>query len=281
MTVKDYETKVTPNWCPGCGNFGLWQALKQTLVDLRADPGETVLVAGIGCHGHMNNFTKISSFEGLHGRPIPIAVGIKLANHRLQVIVSTGDGDCLGEGGNHFVHACRRNHDLVVLIHNNSSYSLTTGQASPTSSLGYQSKSTPEGKKVEALDPALLALASGATFVSRGFSGDVPHLQEILKAAIKHRGLAVVEVLQPCVVFNKDQTFDYYRQRIKKLARPYLKRGGAIRACLAKNGRIPIGIFYQQKKPSFESRLDQIRKKPLVRQSLRNFDWDKLTGEFY
>ncbi|HUW22295.1 MAG TPA: 2-oxoacid:ferredoxin oxidoreductase subunit beta [Candidatus Bathyarchaeia archaeon] len=281
MTVKDYETGVTPNWCPGCGNFGLWQALKQAVAELGLDPGEIVIVAGIGCHGHINNFTQVSSFEGLHGRPIPLATGIKSANHDLKVIVSTGDGDCLGEGGNHFIHASRRNHDITVLIHNNASYSLTTGQSSPTSPAGYKSKSTPYGKTEEALNPLALALSAGATFVSRGFVGDVPHLTDLMKAAIQHPGFAVVDILQPCVVFNKEFTFEYYRQRVYKLERTSTERSLALKEVLARNDKIGLGIFYQSKEPSYEEKVQLTKQKALVNQPLKNYNWRKLSNEFY
>lgn len=281
MNIKDYETKIAPNWCPGCGNYGLWQALKQALVELKLDPGETVLVAGIGCHGHINNFTKISSFEGLHGRPIPVAVGIKLANHRLKVIVSTGDGDCLGEGGNHFIHAARRNHDLTVIIHDNASYSLTTGQASPTSPSGYLSKSTPFGKIEEAINPLALAISSGATFVSRGYSGDIPHLTQVMKAAVRHSGFSVVDVLQPCVVFNKMFTFDYFKRRVYKVDKSYQDKSSAWMKAWEWGDKIPLGVFYEEKTISYEEKIDLGKKKSLVNQPLKNFDWQKLTQEYY
>jgi 2-oxoglutarate ferredoxin oxidoreductase subunit beta len=281
MSVKKYETGVVPNWCPGCGNYGLWQALKQAFWELRLNLGETVIVAGIGCHGHLNNFTQVSSFEGLHGRPIPVAVGIKLANHQLRVIVSTGDGDCLGEGGNHFIHAARRNHDLAVLIHDNASYSLTTGQASPTSPVGYQSKSTPQGKIEKRLNPLSLAIAAGATFVSRGFVGNESHLTRLFKAAINHRGFAVVDILQPCVVFNKQLTFDYYRQRLVEIKKPLSDRALAFRESLKWDDKIAIGIFYQEETPSYEEKVEPIREKSLISQPFKNFDWQKLTEEFY
>jgi 2-oxoglutarate ferredoxin oxidoreductase subunit beta len=281
MNLKDLETNHLPNWCPGCGNFGLWQALKQALIKLKLDPGETVIVAGIGCHGHLNNFTKVSSFEGLHGRPIPVGAGIKLANHRLKVIISTGDGDCLGEGTNHFIHAARRNHDLTVIIHDNASYSLTTGQASPTSPSSYRSKATPFGKIEEALNPISLAIAAGASFVARGFSGDLPHLTRLVKQAISHQGFAVVDVLQPCAVFNRQFTFDYYLKRVDKIKKPFKTRALAFRKSLKWSDKIPIGLFYQEKSASYEEKVGLTAKAVPIKKILRNFDWKKLTREFY
>ena len=281
MKLSDFATNYKPDWCPGCGNYGLWQALKQALVELDADPGETVLVAGIGCHGHINNFTKVSSFEGLHGRPIPVAVGVKLANRKLNVIVSTGDGDCLGEGGNHFIHACRRNHDLTVILHNNSSYSLTTGQASPTSPQGYKSKSTPFGKLQKPFNPLALALVSGAGFVSRGFTGDPIHLTEIFKKAISHKGFSVVDVLQPCVVFNKQFTFAYFREKIEKIGKICQSREEALKMVLAIEEKISTGVFYQGEEASYEEKVVGIKEKSLVDQPLIGYNWEELVREFY
>ena len=281
MSIKNLETGYQPNWCPGCGNFRLMSALKSALVELSLDPGEVVLVAGIGCHGHINNFTRVSSFEGLHGRPIPLATGIKLGNRNLKVIVSTGDGDCLGEGGNHFIHAANRNHDLTVIIHDNLSYSLTTGQSSPTSPLGYRSKSTPLGKIEKALNPLSLAISAGATFVSRGFSGDVPHLTSLIKEAISHPGFALIDVLQPCVIFSKEFSFDYYRERVYKLDQPLNDRTLAFAKSLEWGDKIPIGVFYQEKSKSFEEKVEQLAKGSLKDQPIKNFDWEKLTKEFY
>ena len=279
MKLKDWQTDYPPNWCPGCGNFGLWQAFKQALVELDKDPGGTVLVAGIGCHGHINNFTRISSFEGLHGRPIPVAVGIKLANHKLDVIVSTGDGDCLGEGGNHFLHVCRRNHDLTVMIHNNASYSLTTGQTSPASPQGYISKSTPEGKLEPALNPLAVALGAGATFVARGFTGNIPQLTEILKASISHQGVAIVDILQPCAVFNKEFTLDYFKSRVKS-TEVAKTRTEAFEKVSVWGNEIFTGIFYQEAGAAYENQVPGLKNGPLVSRKPR-LNKELLTREFF
>lgn len=281
ITIKDLETSRVPDWCPGCGNFGLWQALKQALVDLKLSPDETILVAGIGCHGHMNNFTKVTSFEGLHGRPIPLATGIKIANPGLKVLISTGDGDCLGEGGNHLLHASLRNDNLTVILHNNSSYSLTTGQASPTSPSGYLSKSTPCGKISPAFNPVALTLAAGATFVARGFAGDVDHLKSLFISAISHPGFAFIDVLQPCVVFNKVLTFEFYRQHIVKLEKPFSSRSKALTAVTCPSEKIPIGVFLQEKGPSFEEKIDHLADKKITKKPLSFKDLDKIAQPFF
>jgi len=221
MKLEELTTPCKPTWCPGCGNFGIWGAFKNAAVEKGWDNTNSVLVAGIGCHGHMINFVKLTSFEGLHGRALPVATGIKLANNRLNVFVFTGDGDCLGEGGNHFIHACRRNHDLTIILHDNALYSLTTGQTSPLTPHGTKTKSSPQGNLDEPFSPLALAIASGATFVARGFSGDLPKLKELLIKANEHKGLSVIDILQPCVTFNKQYTNEFYRENSYELPNDY------------------------------------------------------------
>jgi 2-oxoglutarate ferredoxin oxidoreductase subunit beta len=264
--LEDLNTPNLPTWCPGCGNFGLWGAFKNAATAEGWDNTNSALVAGIGCHGHVLNYTKISSMEGLHGRAIPVATGIKLANHKLNVFVFTGDGDGLGEGGNHFIHACRRNHNITVIIHNNQIYGLTTGQTSPLTPFGYKTKSTPEGNPDHPINPLALAIASGATFVARGFAGDLPKLTELFIQANKHEGISIVEVLQPCVTFNKECSFPYYRENCYYLENHDAKNKEAAFAKTLEFGpkKIPLGIFYQVENPSYESEIPQIKDKPLV-----------------
>lgn len=278
--MEDLASPCNPTWCAGCGNFGIWGAFKAAAMQQGWDNLNSVLVAGIGCHGHMINFVKLTSFEGLHGRPIPVATGVKIANNKLNVFVFTGDGDCLGEGGNHFIHACRRNHDLTILLHNNALYSLTTGQASPETPHGTKTKSTPLGNPDEPFSPLALAIASGATFVARGFSGDMIKLTELIIKANEHKGLSVIDILQPCTTFNKDYTYGFFRENTYQLPQDY-NPGNKIKAFekslewvrlpapeLSGGGQgekqIPLGIFYQVEKPSFESQIIQIKEKPLI-----------------
>ncbi len=266
-TATDLNTNCPMTFCPGCGNFGIWGALKNAAIQENWNNSNTVLVAGIGCHGHMVNFLRLNAFEGLHGRAIPVATGIKLVNHKLNVVVLTGDGDALAEGGNHFLHACRRNHDLTVLLHDNSIYGLTTGQTSPTSPDGFRSKSTPLGNPDHPLHPLSLAIAAGASFVARSFAGDILHLTETIIAATRHQGFSVVDILQPCITFNKEYTVDFYRQNIYHLDNNY--NPSDKHAAFAKSlewgpGQIPVGIIYQENRPSFESALPQLRDQPLI-----------------
>lgn len=263
---EDFNTPILPTWCPGCGNFGLWGAFKNAAASEGWDNTNTALVAGIGCHGHILSYTKISSMGGLHGRGVPVATGIKLANRSLNVFVFTGDGDCMGEGGNHFIHACRRNHNINIIIHNNQIYGLTTGQTSPLTPYGTKTKSTPLGNPDHPINPLALAIASGATFVARGFAGDIPKLTELFIKANAHQGISIVEVLQPCITFNKECSFPYYRENCYYLKNHDAKNKEAAFAKSLEWGpkKIPLGIFYQNDEPSYESEIPQIKDKPLV-----------------
>ena len=265
--MEDIKTPYSPNWCPGCGNLNIWAAFKNAAVKEGWDSSNSAIVAGIGCHGHIINFVKINSFEGLHGRALPVATGVKMANNRLNVFVFTGDGDCFGEGGNHFIHACRRNHDLTVLIHDNSLYSLTTGQASPLSPLGFKTKSTPQGNIDEPFNPLALAIISGATFVARAYSGDMPKLTDLIIEANKHKGLSVVQILQPCVTFNKVCTHAFFRENTYYLDNEYDpldKKKALERVFELDDKKIPLGVFYKSNRPSCEDQIPQIKDKPLI-----------------
>jgi len=281
--LADLSTKCSPNWCPGCGDIAIWGAFRNAAVQKNWSNDNTAIVAGIGCHGHIINFTKLTSFEGLHGRPIPVATGVKLANHTLNVFVFTGDGDCLGEGGNHFIHACRRNHDITVFLHDNSIYGLTTGQTSPTSPHGFKSKSTPQGNPDFPLNPIALAIASGATFVARGYAGDIQGTTSLMIKASEHRGFALLDILQPCVTFNKEMTHTYYRENTYWLdpGHNVTDKSSAFKKALEWGPKqIPLGIFYQVDQPTYESGLTQIEKFPLIDSNPVRKDVSKLFEEY-
>ena len=266
-SINDLSTGCFPTWCPGCGNFTIWAAFKNAAVASGWDNTNTAVVAGIGCHGHIVNFLKITSFEGLHGRALPVASGIKMSNHRLNVFVFTGDGDCLSEGGNHFIHACRRNHDMTILLHDNALYGLTTGQTSSVSPLGFKSKSTPSGNPDRPFSPLAMAITSGATFVARGYSGDIPGLTKLMIQANEHKGLSVVDILQPCTTFNKEYTHAYFQENIYHLGEDHDVRSkeAAFKKTFEWGPKsIPIGIFYKEETPTYESHFPQIAEKPLV-----------------
>lgn len=281
--LDDLKTPNMCNWCPGCGNFGIWTAFKRAAVLEKWDNTNTAIVAGIGCHGHINNFIKLTSFEGLHGRPIPVASGVKMANNKLNVFVFTGDGDCLAEGGNHFIHAARRNQNITVILHDNAIYGLTTGQTSPRSPHGYKSKSTPAGNLDNPLNPLSLAITAGATFVARVYSGDVPRLTELIIKANQHQGFAVLQILQPCVTFNKEYSHIFFQENIYQLDNNYNPQDK--QAAFAKSlewgiERIPVGILYQVSEPTYEEQMPQIKDKPLIGMPVKKRNINELLQSF-
>ncbi len=279
MSKQTHHTPLTPTWCPGCGDFGIWTAFTEAAAQEGWNNTNSVAVAGIGCHGHIVNFIDLTSFEGLHGRAIPVASGIKMANHRLNVFVFTGDGDFLSEGGNHFIHAARRNQDLTVILHDNAIYGLTTGQTSPRSPKGFVSKSTPSGNIDEPLHPLRIAIAAGATFAARVYAGDIPRVTELMIRANAHKGFSVLQILQPCVTFNKTYTHAFYQKNIYELPASYDRTDKA--AAFAKTfewgeKQIPVGVFYEVEEPSYEEQLLPIQKKTLVQQGVRVRDISSL-----
>lgn len=266
--AQDLNTKCPPTWCPGCGNFGTWAAFKMAAIKQGWDNTNTLMVTGIGCHGNIYNFTKLTSFEGLHGRAIPVATGAKLANNNLNVFVFSGDGDGLGEGGNHLIHSARRNHDLTIILHDNELYGLTTGQTSPATPHGMKTKSSPNGNLDYPFSPLALAIAAGATFVARAYSTDIAKLTEIIIKANAHKGFAIIDVLQPCVTFNKECTHQFLQQNTYWLGEDYdptNKEAAFSKALEWGEKKIPLGIFYQEEKPSFESEIAQIKDQPLIK----------------
>lgn len=282
-TTESYNTGYLPTWCPGCGDFGIWKSLQGAFAKLSIGSDDGLVIYGIGCHGNMYDWMKMYGFIGLHGRTLPVAQGVKLANHTLPVVVVSGDGDCLGEGGNHFVHAAKRNPDLTVVVHDNQVYGLTTGQAAPTAKPGFKTKSTPGGVTDEPLSPLSLALTAGATFVARGFAGDIPGLTELLTQAIQHKGFSVIDVLQPCVTFDKVHTYQWYRQRLYRLSDSGYTPTDKMKAfekSLEWGDKIPLGVFYTENKPTSEDRESALSSLPLIHQPLEIKDIDSLINEF-
>jgi 2-oxoglutarate ferredoxin oxidoreductase subunit beta len=265
-----FKSNVSPDWCPGCGDYGILNAAITALGELKLDPSKVVIVGGIGCSGKIPHYINANGIHTLHGRPVPFALGIKLANPELEVLVFGGDGDQLGIGVGHLVSIGRRNPDMVIVIHNNQVYGLTKGQASPTLPRGIKTKALPRANIQDPVNPIRLALASGFTFVARGYAYDVSHLKEIFKRAIQHKGLALVDVAQPCPTYNDVYTREVYAQRIVKLeslpgwdpvvktpeeADEKAKRAWELAAW---GEKIYIGIFYQNPLvPTYEERLSE------------------------
>jgi len=281
VTVSDYAG-LKPAWCPGCGNFGILEALNRAVIEMGIEPRQVLLVSGIGQAGKLPHYTRGNVFNSLHGRSIPPAVGAKIANSELTVIAVSGDGDAYGEGGNHFLHAARRNHDITYLVHDNQVYGLTKGQASPTSDVGFVTKTTPYGA-ASPVNPIALAIVSGASFVGRGFAGDVEHLANLIKKGIAHRGFALIDILQPCISFNHKNTFQWYKERVYKLEDERYDPGdkkAALERALEWGDRIPIGIIYQVKSLTYEEQLPPLSKGPLVTQVIDPARVEKVLAEF-
>ena len=256
---------IKPTWCAGCGNFSILTALKQALVELELDVENVVMVFGIGCSGNMADFIKGYGLHSLHGRGLANAIGVKLANHKLKVIMIGGDGDVYGEGLNHLIAASRGNHDITALVHNNHRYSLTTGQMSPTSKKGTVGKSTPQGLVETAINPMTTAISADAGFVARAYLGNLKQTVEIIKAAILHEGFSLVDILQPCPSFNKEQDYNWYAKNTKALETDYeLENQAAALMRASKRDLLELGIFYQTKRPAYHQYLEQLKEKSLV-----------------
>jgi 2-oxoglutarate ferredoxin oxidoreductase subunit beta len=281
-TLDDYKGQ-TPAWCPGCGNFGILKAFKDAVIELGLEPHQFMIVSGIGQAGKFPHYLKCNTFNGLHGRTLPVATGIRLANHNMPVVAVAGDGDCYGEGGNHLVHAMRRNIGVKLFVHDNQVYGLTKGQASPTTSEGTVTKNAPFGVFSEQLNPMALAVALDCSFVARGFSGEQDHLKFLMKEAFSHKGFALVDILQPCVSFNKVNTFEWYRQRTYHLESEYdpTDRVKAFAKSLEWGDRIPIGIMYRNNRPSLEERIPVIQDMTLVKQLFNINEINNILKEFY
>jgi 2-oxoglutarate ferredoxin oxidoreductase subunit beta len=258
-----------PAWCPGCGNFSILKVFKDTMADLDLEPHQLALVSGIGQAGKFPHYTRGNTFNGLHGRTIPVATAIKLVNHDLRVIAFAGDGDCYGEGGNHLLHAMRRNIGIKVFVHNNQIYGLTKGQASPTTSTGTITKTQPFGVMMEPLNPMALAVTLGASFAARSLSVDRDHLQSMMTAALNHEGFALLDIFQPCVVFNKINTASWYKEHTYPVPESHdaTDREAAFALATSNGDKIPVGIIYRNDRPSLEEQLPPIAgREPLVKQ---------------
>jgi len=249
LTIKDFKGKADPDWCPGCGDFGVLTALKQALVELNLHPHKVMTISGIGCSSNLPGYVSTYGMHTLHGRALAVATGAQLANHELKIIVTGGDGDGYGIGGNHFVHSMRRNVDLTYIVMNNQIYGLTTGQISPTSTKGMKTKSTPIGSVENPIFPVSLAIAAGATYVARGYTGQVKHLVDLIKGGIQHKGFALIDAFSPCVTFNLDNTHEFFKHRTKKLediGHDPTDFAAAIQKSYEWGDEIPIGLFWKR-----------------------------------
>ncbi len=244
-------------WCPGCGNYSILKTLKMALAELSIEPQELVLVSGIGQAAKIPHYFKTNFFNGLHGRAIPPATAIKAVNPELTVIAESGDGDMYGEGGNHFIHAIRRNPDITTIVHNNMVYGLTKGQASPTSQLGFKTPVQVNGVFLEPFNPIALAISLDASFVARAYAGDIEKTKELIKEAVRHKGFALVDIFHPCVSFNKVNTHSWFKDHTYYLEDSHdpSDRMSAFKKATERE-KFPLGIFYRNPdKVTFEENL--------------------------
>ncbi len=280
--IEDFEGR-TPAWCPGCGNFGIQKAFKEAMVELGLEPYQITLVSGIGQSGKFPHYVRCNTFNGLHGRSLPVATGLRLANHDQPVLAFAGDGDCYGEGGNHLIHTMRRNINVKLFVHDNQIYGLTKGQASPTTPEGTVMKIQPFGIQSESLNPMALAVAIDCSFVARGFAGDTPHLKGLIKEAMNHKGFSLLDILQPCVTFNKVNTYDWYKKRCYYIEDGYdpENRVHAFEKALEFGDRIPLGVIYRHHRHTYEAGIPAIKDTTLVKQPLRAPDLEGIMKAFY
>jgi 2-oxoglutarate ferredoxin oxidoreductase subunit beta len=274
-SLKELETPKRNTWCPGCGNFGILSSFKSALTELGFDREHVVMVSGIGCHGKIVDYVNVNGFHGIHGRVLPVATGVKLANPDLKVVGFSGDADCYDEGWDHFCHAVRRNMDLTLIVHNNMILGLTTGQTTATSQTGFKTKSTPFGSVSAPLNPIAHALVSGGTFVARGFAGDPKHLTKLMVEALRHKGFNYIDVFQPCVTFNYLNTYEWFRQRVYKLeeaGHDFNDKHKALEKSLEWGDRIPTGIFYKEDRPAFHDNLPQLKETAPAKMPIQDVD---------
>lgn len=272
LPIETYAGPIDPDWCPGCGDFGVLKGIKMAASRAGVAPKDLVVVSGIGCSSNLPGYVHAYGVHSLHGRAVALASGIKLANTDLKVVITGGDGDGYGIGIGHFIHAMRRNLDLTYVVMDNQVYGLTTGQASPTTMKEMRTKSTPRGNVELPINPIALALVSGATYVARGFSGEPNHMAELIAGGIQHKGFALIDVFSPCVTYNKLNTYSWFKKRLYKLESELGYDPTNVRAALERSfewdERIPAGLFYRDQQPTYEDSEPAFQRGPLVGQPL-------------
>lgn len=255
VSLSDYQSAVPCAWCPGCGNFGILEAVKRALVELDLPPHRVLICSGIGQAPKLPHYLKVNTFNGLHGREVAAAIGAKLAADDLTVLIHAGEGGAYGEGGNHFLHAIRRNVDMTLIVHDNRYYALTKGQASPTTDAGTVTKVNPDGVVSRPMNPLALAISQSCSFVAQGLSSRGDHLTALLKRAIEHSGFSFVNVLQPCVTWDTVHTYKFYKEHCYELEAGYdpTNRAQALARVLEGGDRLPLGVLYVEPRPTYDA----------------------------
>ncbi|MCY1583254.1 2-oxoacid:ferredoxin oxidoreductase subunit beta [Staphylococcus pettenkoferi] len=285
-TFKDFRNNVKPNWCPGCGDFSVQAAIQKAAANIGLEPEEVAIITGIGCSGRLSGYINAYGVHGIHGRALPLAQGVKMANRDLTVIASGGDGDGYAIGMGHTIHALRRNMNMTYVIMDNQIYGLTKGQTSPSSAPGFVTKSTPKGNIEKNVAPLELALSSGATFVAQGFSSDIKNLTKLLEDAINHDGFSFVNVFSPCVTYNKVNTYDWFKEHLTNIddIEDYdASDKEKAMANVLKYDSLLKGIVYQDTEtPSYESQIEQLDETPLAKKDIhiQEDQFNTLTQQF-
>lgn len=285
-TFKDFRNQVKPNWCPGCGDFSVQAAIQRAAANLNLEPEELAVISGIGCSGRISGYINAYGLHGIHGRALPIAQGVKLANRELTVIASGGDGDGFAIGMGHTIHAIRRNINITYIVMDNQIYGLTKGQTSPRSGEGFKTKSTPEGSIESPLSPLELAISSGATFVAQSFSSDIKQLTSLIEQGVRHEGFSLINVFSPCVTFNKVNTYDWFKENLTNLdeVEGYDPSNRiAAMNMLMETGGMLTGLVYQNaSRTSYENLLPGFRQESLAGQEMQltESEFEHLVAEF-
>ncbi|MCM3625870.1 2-oxoacid:ferredoxin oxidoreductase subunit beta [Paenibacillus glycanilyticus] len=286
-TFKEFRNNVKPNWCPGCGDFSIQAAIQRAAANVGLEPEELAVISGIGCSGRISGYINAYGLHGIHGRALPIAQGVKLANRELTVIASGGDGDGFAIGMGHTVHAIRRNLNITYIVMDNQIYGLTKGQTSPRSAEGFKTKSTPEGSIESTLSPLEIAMSAGATFVAQSFSSDLKQLTALIEAGIKHEGFSLINVFSPCVTFNKINTYDWFKENIVNLEQQFpdydpSNRVAAMNKIMETNGMLTGLIYQNTQRKSYEDMISGFGSEALSKQDLALSEehFNKLVAEF-
>lgn len=284
-TLKDFRNDLKPNWCPGCGHFSIQAAIQRGAANIGLEPEDLAVISGIGCSGRISGYVNSYGFHGVHGRSLPVAQGVKLANPELTVIASGGDGDGYAIGMGHTIHAMRRNIDVTYIVMDNQVYGLTKGQTSPRSATGFTTKSTPAGAIEKQIHPMQLALASGVGFLAQGFSGDIKGLISMIEQGIQHKGFSLINIFSPCVTYNKINTYDFFKESITHVDEDPnydpSNMGIAMQKIIETLGML-TGVIYKDELPSYTDQISGFDKRPIVRQDLHlpSDEFEKMIEEF-
>jgi 2-oxoglutarate/2-oxoacid ferredoxin oxidoreductase subunit beta len=285
-TFKDFRNDVKPNWCPGCGDYSVQASIQRAVANVGLEPENLAIISGIGCSGRISGYINSYGFHSIHGRSLPIAQGLKMANRDLNVIASGGDGDGYAIGMNHTFHAIRRNMNITYIVMDNQIYGLTKGQTSPRSAVGFKTKSTPFGSVEPPVSPMEMALTAGATFLAQGFSTDLKELTELIEAGIKHEGFSLINVYSPCVTYNKVNTYDWYKENLTSLSAVEgydpSDRDMAMQTVMKYKGLIKGLIYQNTERPSYQNLLTGYSDDPLTQADLdlESQHFQKLVSEF-